>query len=236
VPLPRVLGHRDTNSTACPGSALYSQLDDLRARVATGEALPGVATFLAAALSRSRLPYGQSATVGGALTSNELAPIPAQPVRVQVLRSGRWRTLAELVTGADGTWTTTVKPKGTRILRATYSGDGFWRRSFSAEQLLRVKPLVQLDPAAGVAVRGRRVGVRGHVTPRKRRVYQVLQQRIRGVYQRVGVRSVPVRSGVFRSSFTPSFAGLYRVYVLAAADASTDRGRSPLRVVRVARP
>ena len=52
VRVPRVLGHRDTNSTACPGSALYYQLDDLRARVATGEALPGVATFLSASLSQ----------------------------------------------------------------------------------------------------------------------------------------------------------------------------------------
>ena len=54
VRVPRVLGHRDTNSTACPGSALYAQLDDLRARVATGEPLPGVPTFLtSAALSAS---------------------------------------------------------------------------------------------------------------------------------------------------------------------------------------
>ena len=235
VRVPRVLGHRDTNSTACPGSALYSQLDDLRARVATGEALPGVATFLSASLSRSRVRYRRAVTLTGTLTSNELAPIAAQPVRVQVLRGGRWRTLAEPVTDAAGAWSTTVVPQGSRILRATYAGDGLWRRSFSPEQLVRVVPLVELDATSALAVRGRPVGVRGHVTPRKRRVYQVLQQRIRGVYRQVGVRAVRVRSGSFRSSFTPSFAGLYRVYVLAAADAATDRGRSRLRVVRVER-
>ena len=235
VRVPRVLGHRDTNSTACPGSALYSQLDDLRARVSTGEALPGVATFLSAVASRSRVPYGQAFTLSGTLTSNELAPIAAQRVRVQVLRSGRWRTLTEPVTDAAGAWTATVTPRGSRILRAIYAGDGLWRRSFSPEQLVRVAPLVELDPTAELAVRGRRVGVRGSVTPRKRRVYQVLQQRIRGVYRRVGVRTVRVRSGTFRSSFTPSFTGYYRVYVLAAADAATARGRSPLHVVRVAR-
>ena len=235
VRVPRVLGHRDTNSTACPGSALYYQLDDLRARVSTGEPLPGLATFLSASLSRSRVRYRRAVTVTGTLTSNELAPIAAQPVRLQVLRGGRWRTLAEPVTDVAGAWSATVTPQGTRILRATYAGDGLWRRSFSPEQVVRVVPLVQLDATSALAVRGRPVGVRGHVTPRKRRVYQVLQQRIRGVYRQVGVRSVRVRSGRFRSSFTPSFAGLYRVYVLAAADAATDRGRSPLRVVRVAR-
>ena len=235
VSVARVLGHRDTNATACPGAALYSQLDDLRARVATGEPLPGVATFLTAAPSRSRVRYRRAVTLTGTLTSNELAPIADQPVRVQVLRSGRWRTLAEPTTGADGAWSATITPRGTRILRATYAGDGFWRRSFSPEQLVRVTPLVELEPTSALAVRGRRVGVSGRVTPRKRRVYQVLQQRIRGVYRRVGVRTVRVRSGTFRSSFTPSFAGYYRVYVLAAADAATARGRSPLRVVRVAR-
>jgi hypothetical protein len=233
VRVPRVLGHRDTNSTACPGAALYSQLDDLRARVATGEPLPGVATFLSASLSRSRVRYRQAVTLTGTLTSNELEPIAGQQVRVQVLRGGRWRTLAEPATDAAGTWSAAVTPQGTRILRATYSGDGFWRRSFSPEQLLRVAPVVELEPTSTLAVRGRPVGVRGHVTPRKRRVYQVLQQRIRGVYRRVGVRSVRVRSGSFRSSFTPSFAGYYRVYVLAAADGATARGRSPLHVVRV---
>ena len=32
----RVLGHRDTGKTACPGDALYDQLDEIRALVASG--------------------------------------------------------------------------------------------------------------------------------------------------------------------------------------------------------
>ena len=75
----------------------------------------------------------------------------------------------------------------------------------------------------------------GQVTPRKRLVYQVLQQRIGGSYRRVGVRAVRVHAGLFTSSFAPRYAAYYRVYVVAAADAATDRGRSPLHVVRVTR-
>jgi hypothetical protein len=51
----------------------------------------------------------------------------------------------------------------------------------------------------------------------------------------VGVRAVRVRAGRFRSWFAPSYTGLYRVYVVAKADARTDRGRSRAHVVQVAR-
>ena len=216
VRVPRVLGHRDTNSTACPGSALYSQLDDLRARVATGEPLPGrghVPVRVAVALARPLPAGGHGHRHAHRPTSSPRSP--AQPVRVQVLRGGRWRTLAE---PDDRRRRRLERDRARRRARGSCApptrATAFWRRSFSPEQLLRVVPLVELDATSALAVRGRPVGVRGHVTPRKRRVYQVLQQRIRGVYRQVGVRSVRVRAGRFRSSFAPSFAGLYRVYVL----------------------
>jgi hypothetical protein len=233
VRVPRVLGHRDTNSTACPGSALYYQLDDLRSRVATGEPLPGVATFLTASLSSPSIRWGGSATMSGTLTDASLAPLAGRPVRVEVLRGSHWRLLAEPATDAAGAWSTTVLPRRTRLLRATYAGDSVWRRSFSPEQVLRLKPLVALEPGAVTGVRGRRVRLSGTVTPRKRRVYQVLQQRIRGAYRQVGVKALRVRGGRFRSSFVPAFAASYRVYVLARADAVTSSARSPLRSVRV---
>jgi hypothetical protein len=235
VRVPRILGHRDTNSTACPGTALYSQLADLRSRVATGEPLPGVATFLASSLSKAKVRYGGQAVFSGTLTGDAGEPLAGQPVRAQVLRAGRWQTLGELVTDAAGAWSIPVKPTATRLVRATYAGDAIWRRSYSPELLLRLAPVVTLGPTAAEAVRGRRVMVSGQVTPRKRLVYQVLQQRIGGSYRRVGVRAVRVRAGLFKSSFAPSYAAYYRVYVVAAADAATARARSPLRLVRVAR-
>jgi hypothetical protein len=235
VRVPRVLGHRDTNSTACPGSALYAQLGDLRARVATGVAPPGSPTLTSAALSATHTTYGGTVGISGTLTSDAGAPLAGLPVRVQVLRGERWRTLAGLTTDAAGAWAATVVPRGTRLLRAIYPGSTAWRPSYSAELLLRVAPVVTLGRTAATGVRGRRFRVSGRVTPSKTVVYQVLQQRIRGSYRRVGVRVVPVRAGRFRSSFAPGFTGLYRVYVVARADAATDRGRSKLRVVRVSR-
>jgi hypothetical protein len=235
VRVPRVLGHRDTNSTACPGSALYAQLPDLRARVATGAPLPGFPTLTTAALSAGRTTYGGRVGVAGTVASDAGQPLAGLPVRLQVLRGERWRTLTSLTTDASGAWATTVLPRGTRLLRAIYPGSLTWRPSYSPELLLRVAPVVTLGRTAATGVRGRRFRVSGRVTPRKTVVYQVLQQRIGGSYRRVGVLAVRVRSGRFRSSFAPGYTGLYRVYVVAPADGTTARGRSQLRVVRVAR-
>ena len=90
VRVPRVLGHRDTNSTACPGSALYAQLADLRARVATGEPLPGFATLTSAgALAPRRTTYGRSvARERHARPPTRAQPLAGLPVRLQVLRGG----------------------------------------------------------------------------------------------------------------------------------------------------
>lgn len=235
VTVPRVLGHRDTNATACPGSGLYVQLEDLRSRVATGEPLPGLPTLTTATLSRSVARYGGGVELNGTLTSGLGAPLAAEQVRVQALRTGRWRDVVTAVTDATGHWYAALRPKGTRLLRATFAGRTDLRPSFSVELLFRVRPVLALDPTATRGTRGSPVRVPGRVTPRKRVVYQVLQQRIRGVYRKVGVRAVPVRAGRFSGSFTPAYSALYRVYVVAKPDAATGRGRSPARVVRVSR-
>ena len=180
VRVPRVLGHRDTNSTACPGSALYAQLGDLRARVATGVPLPGLPSIASAELSAARTTYGGRVGVSGTLTSEVGQPLPGLPVKLQVLRGERWHTLTTLTTDAAGAWASTVVPRGTRLLRATYPGSLEWRRSYSPELLLRVAPVVTLGRTAATGVKGRRFRVSGRVTPRKTVVYQVLQQRIGG--------------------------------------------------------
>jgi hypothetical protein len=235
VRVPRVLGHRDTNLTSCPGDALYAQLEDLRARVAGGTPLPGAPTALTAALSAARTAYGTPVTVSGTLGSALGVPLAGLPVRLEALRGGRWRALARPLTDAAGGWSATIVPHGSSLLRASFAGDLTWRRAWSAEMPLRVTPRVTLGPTAATGVRGARVRVTGRVEPRKRLVYQVLQQRLGGVYRRVGVRPVPVRRGRFRSWFAPGFTGLYRVYVVARADAATARGRSTARVLRVTR-
>jgi hypothetical protein len=233
VSVQRVLGHRDTGRTECPGDALYAQLEELRGLVESG--LPPSPIRLAAALAPSRTLYRQPSVVSGTLLSVLGAPLPGELVHLQALRAGRWVTVAELTTDAGGTWSAVVRPRATTPLRARFPGRAELPASTSPRLLLRVRPILTLARTARRAVRGLPVTVRGRVSPAKPLVYQVLQQRIGDRYRRVGVRVVRARHGRFRSSFIPGFSALYRVYVATRADALTDPGRSEVRIVRVRR-
>ena len=125
----------------------------------------------------------------------------------------------------------------TRLLRATYAGDAVWRRSFSPEQLLRVAPLVALAPDR------RARGVRGRRVRRARAGDAAQATRLPGAPaahpRRLPARGRALGAGARRALPQLVRAGLRRPTTACTcwprADAATDRGRSPLRVVRVAR-
>jgi hypothetical protein len=60
VPLPRIAGHRDADSTECPGNVLYSELPAIRAGVRRLAPHPTRATLKLAAPS---VPVGAPLTV-----------------------------------------------------------------------------------------------------------------------------------------------------------------------------
>jgi len=237
VRVPRVLGHRDTNATECPGSALYAQLDDLRSLVG-GVTPRGTATSVSAQLSarRSAIDYGDSATLSGQLTTNSDAPVGGQSVTVQAKIDGRWKTSSAPVTKGDGSFAAVVKPKVTRPLRVRFAGAGDLRSSVTPTLTLAVRPIVKLrrPPRRGAA--RARVSLAGTVKPRKARVYQVLQLERRGRFRNVGTKALKTtRKGAFSGSFVPAGAGTYRFYVATKGDASNARGATDIVTVRVGR-
>jgi len=237
VRVPRVLGHRDTNATECPGTALYSQLADLRALVG-GVTPQGTATSVAAQLDapHSTIDYGDSAALTGRLTTNSGAAVGGQPVTVQAKVDGVWRTSSTPTTSGDGSFLATVKPKVTRPLRVRFAGAGELRASVTPVLTLAVRPVVKLrrPPRRGAA--RARVKFTGSVKPRKARVYQVLQLKRRGRFRNVGVKALRTdRKGAFVGSFVPAGTGAYRYYVATKADTSNARGATDEYIIRVAR-
>jgi hypothetical protein len=140
VPLPTIAGHRDADSTDCPGDALYAELPGIRAAVARLAPLPTRATL---ALSLPA-PAGQPATapeagtpgtpaasappsapppsagaiaLTGTLALSDGAPVAGVPVAIQVRRvSARGetvleQTLASAQTDANGVFATTLPPQ-----------------------------------------------------------------------------------------------------------------------------
>jgi hypothetical protein len=134
VSLPRIAGHRDADSTDCPGDALYGELavirrgsERLAGRPARATlALAGPAPLLAGA------PRGAARSLQGSLTLLDGTPVPGAPIVVQargVTKRGQVvqeRTIGEAVTDAQGKWSLPASyaaaQKGGMWLRALYAG------------------------------------------------------------------------------------------------------------------
>ena len=234
VTLQRVSGHRDTGKTACPGDALYDQLDDIRALVESGSAFtPAFAARVTAALADRRVEYGEIVPVSGALVGPDGNPLAGQAVEVQVNSDNVWRTARRATTGSDGVFLTDLKPAKRMYVRVRYPGSADIRAAASARLLLNLRPVLAFTRPPKRSVRGRRVVVAGTVGPRKRLVTVVLQQRIRGRWRKVGTRSTRTRLGRFETSFVPAFRAAYRYYAVAKSDLDTDRGATEIRSLRV---
>ena len=136
VLLPRIAGHRDGDSTDCPGDVLYAALPGLRTRVLALAPRPSRLTLLLAPSPPSPAPAPsatpQAYTLTGALAFLDGTPIAGATVLVQARTVGKRgevvleRTLAEAVTDAQGRWSVPgsygiVRKRGL-WLRAVYAG------------------------------------------------------------------------------------------------------------------
>jgi N-acetylmuramoyl-L-alanine amidase len=109
VSLAHISGHRDGDSTDCPGDVLYSELPRIRRSVLRLAGRPARVT-LALGAGQS----AQAAVLTGALTRLDGTPIAGAPVEIQmrsVSAKGEVvleQTLAQAVTGANGEWSVPV--------------------------------------------------------------------------------------------------------------------------------
>jgi N-acetylmuramoyl-L-alanine amidase len=150
VSLPRVAGHRDADTTDCPGNVLYRELPAMRPRIRS----------LAGSLARASIALGPAAapapgaqqapiegqgppvaepppdtpgtsgalsappekarTLTGSLTLLDGSPLGGAPVAIQAREVSyrgeivRERTIAQLQTSAEGTWSLPVTVAGAR--------------------------------------------------------------------------------------------------------------------------
>lgn len=110
VSLPRVAGHRDADSTDCPGDALYGELQSVRGSALR---LVGLSARATLRLQQSEAP-GASAVLAGSLRLADGTPLAGAPVKIQVRQVTRRGeavselTLAEVLTDASGQWSAPV--------------------------------------------------------------------------------------------------------------------------------
>jgi hypothetical protein len=149
VSLERIAGHRDGDSTDCPGDALYGQLPAIRAavaRLAPGPARATLALTTQAAPNQASSPGNPTptpaegsapspeGTLAGSLALLDGSPIAGAPILVQartVARHGELvseRTIAQAMTDAAGRWSLPARfsaaSSNGMFLRALYAGAG----------------------------------------------------------------------------------------------------------------
>ena len=214
VTFERISGHRDGNQTTCPGTALYGQLADLRARAA-GYAAP--AARITAKLAATRVRAPRPVTVSGELRFADGSSPGGAPLGIEYQAAGAaWQPVAGATCGADGRWIATVALPASGLVRAVFGGDGARPRLESAPTKVEVLPRVAIALSAARMRVGRRVTVRGTVQAAPSGfVTFVVERRSRGGWRTVERRRLRLRGGAYRGRVRVGRTGLYRVSVIA---------------------
>jgi hypothetical protein len=120
VRFPRIAGHRDVDSTECPGAALYDQLPALRPGVAR---LLGTPATLSVAATLSQPAGGPPVLALSGRLARAGRPIAGAPISVQAVvgRAGDTRPLATATTDAGGYWTATTNARPGLLVRALHA-------------------------------------------------------------------------------------------------------------------
>ncbi len=148
VPLPRIAGHRDADTTDCPGNVLYGELPAIRAGVqrlapnptratlaltapSAGPSTPSTPETLTGAAGTGSPAISQVQALSGVLELLDgagVVPIQGAPVLIQVRTVSRRgevvneRTLAETTTDSAGVW----ELDATQV---SLAGGGMWLRA-----------------------------------------------------------------------------------------------------------
>ena len=123
VAMQRISGHRDGDSTACPGDALYAQLPELRRRAA---ALAGPIVAhgeISLQPSADAIDYGADAVFTGTVIRPDSTAGAGEVVALQKRGSGgAWVTVARTTALIDGSWVVRVPWRRGGDVRAVAAG------------------------------------------------------------------------------------------------------------------
>jgi hypothetical protein len=229
VTLHRISGHREGDSTECPGQAMFVRLPALRRRVAV--LWPGTGPTIAVA--PGRVDYLSPATATGRIPGPDAV---GREVEVQALEAEGWQMIAAAVTDASGAWRAVLRLPYTRQLRTVVAATATLPAQVSPEVRLEVRSVVRAEVRQRIPRRSRRLAISGHIEPRKRRQRAVVAIDRRagpGRYRRIARLPTTVRDGRLQVSAVVNRPGLYRIRIVADADRLNARTRSEYVFARV---
>jgi N-acetylmuramoyl-L-alanine amidase-like protein len=212
VTLQRISGHRDGDATECPGSMLYAQLPDLRARAAriAPAAAPVAPVALAMDAPAGSAAYGEELRVSGTLKRGDGTGVAGQKVLVQKQGKSGWVTVARTETGADGAWSAGVpwRAAGTVRARATVAGSG---TSATSGVAVGCTPVLSAKAKTTRVKAGRSLTVSGTVRPLAPVYVKVEQQGKDGKWRTIRTEKVLPKKPAFSAKVPLGKPGLYRL-------------------------
>ena len=150
VRFPRIAGHRDVDSTSCPGDALYRHLPAMRPRI---ERLAGdPATLELTGEIDTVAGVAPSLTLSGRLARRSGPSIAQAPIAIQTVvgRVGQTRQLATVTTDSDGRFTVSLTPRESLLVRAVHAA-----APAAVSGLIAVKQTAGTTPPVALAVSSR---------------------------------------------------------------------------------
>jgi hypothetical protein len=218
VSLPRVAGHRDGDTTDCPGNAFYPRLPSIRPQVAQ---LAGTPARLTMAVPAATVNPGASVAVSGQLTQlGNGAPLSGAPIELQQVGiRGVSTTIATATTDGSGDWTVGLTAAQNVMLRALHRPAPAAVSDLAA---LSVAPAVTLtlDSAAPLQVSGT-------VSPAGPRVTIDLYRVVGRRRHLVASRHLPAAGGSFAVGLGTRRPGNYVLIASTPANARYAAGASP---------
>jgi hypothetical protein len=224
VTFEHISGHRDGDSTSCPGDALYAQLEDLRTRA--GRYATAATTGLVARATSRRVRAHASVQVSGNLHFADGSSPGGAPLSIEFQAGGSaWSPLASTGCSQDGGWSATVLPPTSGVFRAVYAGDASRPRVESTAVRIDVIPRMAVALDRATMHRGQVVRITGTVDP-SQLVQCVVERRSGSRWVTERSRRLNVVDRTFGLRVRLRRAGTYRVTVISG----TTRRRRILRV------
>ena len=216
VSLPRIAGHRDGDTTDCPGNAFYGRLPSIRPPVAGLAGKPARATISAPA---TPVNSGTSIAVSGRLTDlSSGAPLTGAPIELQQIAPESEHTIATATTDAGGNWGVTLTPTANVLVRALHRPAP---AAVSDVAAIEVAPALTLTLDSSAPLQ-----VSGTVSPHRASVTVDLYRLSGGRRHLIRSKQVAAGAGTFQASFNAPRTGRYVLVARTTAGARNVAGAS----------
>jgi hypothetical protein len=224
VSLPRVAGHRDGDTTDCPGNAFYDDLPAIRPHITALARTPAQLTIAAPA---APVKPGSQVAVSGHLRSLSGAPLAGAPIEIQLMSpfGPPDTTVGTTQTGSDGSWTGLVTLQRNTLVRALHRP---YPAAVSDWSAVGVAPVITLA-ATSVSP----LVLTGTVSPATGPVTVDLYRASHPGGKPVRQRRVRVSGGRFTAHLATPRPGSYVAIARTAPDANNAAGASPPVTVTV---